>query len=117
MFRGKRIFLSVQSGYYIVTGLWPLLHVYSFMLVTGFKNDIWLVKMVAMLSLAIGIALLEQATSPKPKLLLSMATAISFLSIDLYYALQNVIDEIYLYDAGLQFIFLVLAIYFALKRP
>src|SRR5690606_5458945 len=39
----------VQGLYFFLTAVWPLLHIESFQLVTGFKTDIWLVDTVAFL--------------------------------------------------------------------
>lgn len=38
----------VQGAYYIVTGMWPLLHIDSFQVVTGPKDNLWLVKTVGL---------------------------------------------------------------------
>ena len=53
--------LRLQGLYYLVTGLWPLIHLASFEAVTGPKTDDWLVKMVGLLAAAIGAALLTAA--------------------------------------------------------
>ena len=49
--------LTFQSAYYILTGLWPLVHFASFELVTGPKTDDWLVRMVGLLVVLIGVTL------------------------------------------------------------
>ncbi|MBV8580277.1 MAG: hypothetical protein JOZ86_06540, partial [Candidatus Eremiobacteraeota bacterium] len=43
-------YLRVMAAYYLATGLWPLLDMRSFELVTGRKTDRWLVKMVGALA-------------------------------------------------------------------
>lgn len=43
------IIAMIQGLYYLLTSLWGLLHIESFMMVTGPKFDIWLVKMVSVL--------------------------------------------------------------------
>lgn len=56
----KRILLFRAWGtYYVVTGLWPLIHLTSFEAVTGPKTDDWLVHMVGLLAASIGLALLH----------------------------------------------------------
>jgi len=55
--RNKAIILKIQAIYYFATGLWPLVHLQSFLLVTGEKTDLWLVYMVALLTLGISISL------------------------------------------------------------
>ncbi|VTR52312.1 Uncharacterised protein [Sphingobacterium thalpophilum] len=47
---------KIQGIYYCLTGIWPVIHISSFMAVTGPKTDLWLVKMVGLLSLAIGLS-------------------------------------------------------------
>lgn len=48
-----------QGIYYLVTGLWPLIHFASFERLTGPKREPWLVRTVGMLVAVIGIALLK----------------------------------------------------------
>jgi hypothetical protein len=50
----KEIFL-IQAVYFLITGIWPLLHIESFMKVTGPKRDLWLVKTVGVLVTAIAM--------------------------------------------------------------
>lgn len=92
----KIIFL--QGIYYTITGIWPLLHIRSFVAVTGDKTDIWLVKMVGLLAASIGIYLIY-SIKQQPAKLLSILSAFSFGVIDVYYVYQNVISPIYLSDA------------------
>jgi hypothetical protein len=102
---GKTMILVIQGIYYILTGLWPLLHLHSFMLVTGEKTDTWLVKMVALLSVAIGLALVYRPVSTQR--LLAIGAAVSFAAIDIFYASKGIISAIYLADALIQIIFIV----------
>lgn len=53
----------VQGAYYVVTGLWSLLHYRSFEAVSGRKRDQWLVRTVGMLAVAIGVGLTRHADS------------------------------------------------------
>jgi hypothetical protein len=48
--------VRLQAAYYVVTGVWPLLHYRSFEWVTGRKRERWLVECVGGLTLAVGIA-------------------------------------------------------------
>ena len=50
-----------QGGFYVATGLWAIVHIGSFQKVTGPKTDIWLVKTVGLLLVAIGAGLLLAA--------------------------------------------------------
>ena len=38
------IVAGAQAVYYILTGVWPLVHIRSFMAVTGPKTDLWLAR-------------------------------------------------------------------------
>ena len=102
----KKTVIKLQGVYFVVTGIWPVLHIDSFMAVTGEKTDIWLVHMVGLLAVTIGISLLF-----KPKsLLLPICSAISFAAIDLIYVLKDVISPIYLVDFVLQSVFIIVYI-------
>ncbi len=94
-----------QGIYYLITGIWPMLHMESFMAVTGPKTDLWLVRMVALLSVSIGSTILAQKNGPY---LLHFTTALSFIAIDCYYALNDTIWDVYLADAFAQVLIIVL---------
>ena len=51
----------VQGGYFLITGVWPLIAMPSFEAVTGPKTDDWLVKTVGGLIAAIAAVLLWAA--------------------------------------------------------
>lgn len=93
---------KIQGIYYCLTGIWPVIHISSFMAVTGPKTDLWLVKMVGLLSLAIGLSLLFGEKRHDTRIL-SIASILAFMAIDIYYSLSQIISNIYLLDAGLQF--------------
>lgn len=99
-----RIVTFVQGFYYLITGIWPMLHMGSFVAVTGPKTDDWLVRMVALLSISIGATILVQKKGPY---VLHISTALSFIAIDCYYALNHVIWDIYLADAVAQAVIIV----------
>lgn len=94
-----------QGIYYLITGIWPMLHMESFVAVTGPKTDLWLVRMVALLSISIGATILAQKRGPY---VLHFSTALSFIAIDCYYALNDTIWDIYLADAFAQVLIIVL---------
>lgn len=91
-----------QGLYYFATGLWPLVDIESFQAVTGPKADLWLVRTVGLLVMAIGGALLiaaRRGTITPETLFLAIASALALAGIDLFYALTDVIRDIYLADA------------------
>jgi hypothetical protein len=114
-----RLVLWVQSLYILLTAIWPILDIESFMLVTGSKTDIWLVKTVGALLLPIGLTLgsfLFIPTDIRPAILLGSATALAFVTIDFYYALNDVISDIYLLDGIVEIGFLLFWSYILLSK-
>jgi hypothetical protein len=98
--------LTLQSVYYLVTGLWPVIHFPSFEAVTGPKTDDWLVHTVGVLAAAIGlslgVAVVRAQTQAEPVTTLAIASALAFAGIDLVYGLSGRISPIYLADAGVE---------------
>jgi hypothetical protein len=84
-----RLVLFLQAGYYVLTGVWPLLSVTTFQMVTGPKTDLWLVQMVGALALVIGASLALAARDRQRTagvFVLSTGSALAFTAIDLFYA-------------------------------
>jgi len=103
-----------QGIYFLTTGLWPLISIETFQLVTGRKtdhlvtgseNDHWLVNTVGVLVTAIAVSLLFAAhrnrLSPEV-ILLGMATAVGLISIDVVYVMRGTISAVYLLDAVIE---------------
>jgi hypothetical protein len=91
-----------QGIFYLATGIWPLLHMESFLWVTGPKVDLWLVQTVGILVAVVGAVLLLGAIRHRigPELmLLAAGCAAGLAGIDIYYALADRISDIYLMDA------------------
>ena len=106
-----RVVLRLQGVYYIITGLWPVVSIYSFELISGPKTDDWLVKMVGLLAASIGLALLVAARGTRPSaegIVLGVASALSFTAIDVFYVLNGTLLEVYLLDALLEVCIVVL---------
>lgn len=102
---------TIQGGYWGITGIWPLLHMPSFIWVTGPKEDLWLVRTVALLLTLIGLVLLlaglKRRVTPEIKWL-GISGAASMAFIDFYYALQDVIRNIYMADGVAEIILIIL---------
>jgi hypothetical protein len=109
------IIIQAQALYYFITGIWPLVHIESFMAVTGPKTDIWLVKMVGLLTVAISVNLFYLCRNGQA-VLLAVTSAASYMIIDLYYSLNGTISFVYLIDAALEFILIILLVFFK-SRP
>lgn len=104
-----KLLLAVQSAYYFITAIWPLVHIKSFMIVTGPKTDIWLVKTVGALLVPVSLAIALPLFVETPLLtatLLAAGCCIAFISIDVYYSLNGTISKVYLLDAVAQGILL-----------
>jgi hypothetical protein len=110
----ERVIAVTQGLYFFVTGVWPLLDIESFQLVTGPKRDIWLVKTVGVLVAVIGAVLVLAGAGGEitsPILLLAVGSAAALATVDVNYVAKRVIPPIYLLDALLEvgFVFLMLA--------
>ena len=103
-----RLALRWLAAYYLATGVWPLIDMRSFELVTGPKTDRWLVKMVGALAAANGAALAAGSLREKPSretLVLALASALAFATVDVVYVVRGRIRPIYLGDAALEVAF------------
>jgi len=114
--------LRLQGGFYLLTGLWPLISMSSFEAVTGRKTDKWLVRMVALLAAVIGLAVLlasRRKRIPGESLLLASGSAAGFAAVDLYYVIAGRISRVYLLDALAEAVILGLLLAHAVKlgRP
>lgn len=93
---------EVQGAYFLLTGLWPLVHMRSFTWVTGPKREGWLVKTAGGLIGVIGATLLSAhrrgRTTPELREL-GIWSALSLLVVDAVYAGKRRISPIYLLDA------------------
>ena len=81
--------LRIQAGYYLASGLFPLVSMATFERITGPKVDKWLVQMVGLLAAAIGLSLLVGArrkTIDESIFALSIASALAFAGIDIVHA-------------------------------
>ena len=97
----------VQGIYFLITGVWPLLSMRTFLAVTGPKTDLWLVKTVGLILAVIGAVLLyAQLTAAvnAPVILLAIGAAASLMIIEIVYVLKRVISPIYLGDAAAELI-------------
>lgn len=97
-----RDLLWAQGGYYVATGLWPLLHMPSFLAVTGEKRDLWLVKTVGLLVIAVGASLMTAAYGgvPGPETFaLAVGSAVALTLVDVVYSVKRTISYVYLADA------------------
>ncbi len=105
-----RVLLITHAVYIFITALWPIVDVESFMAVTGPKTDVWLVKTVGALLIPVALTMMVYCTmntDVRPLALLAGGIALSFIVIDVSYALPDIIPDIYLADAAVEFVFFV----------
>lgn len=98
-----RSVLGVQAALYFGTGLWALVSPGSFQKVTGPKTDVWLLKTVGVLVMAIGMAQASAAGRAKvhgDAVLLGAASAVGLTGIDVVYVATRRISAVYLLDAA-----------------
>ncbi len=92
----------VQSLYFGVTGVWPLISPRTFQLITGPKVDFWLVNtagaLITTIAAALGLAGLRGRVTAETRLL-GAGSALSLFGVDLYYVARRRISPVYLLDA------------------
>jgi hypothetical protein len=104
------ILALIQGPYYFLTGIWCIVDIKSFMLVTGPKTDIWLVKTVSVLIIVISLVFIDagiRKNVSRETLLLAVGSAVGLIIIDVYYTAINRISSVYLMDALAQFLLLI----------
>jgi hypothetical protein len=94
--------LLLQSSYFIVSGLWPIFHLQSFLKVTGPKEDIWLVKTFGGMVAALGAVMLLSGIKRRGETevgLAAGAVGATLAVADVYYVAKGRIAPSYLLDA------------------
>src|SRR4051794_38650562 len=106
--------LWLQGPYYLLTGVWPLVSIRTFQMVTGPKTDHlptgreadhWLVMCVGLLVTAIAVTLLTAACRrhvASEIAVLAIGSAMGLTAIDIIYVARQVIAPIYLVDAAVE---------------
>lgn len=105
-----RTLTALQGVYYALTGLWALVSLSTFLIVTGPKTDLWLVQTVGALVLVMGAAMVAAAWErrfPLALWVLTMGGAAGFLTVDVVFHLEGKIGSVYLLDAVAQGAFLL----------
>lgn len=100
----------LQGGYLGITALWPLVDLNSFMMVTGYKADVWLVKTVSVLLLALTVIVFNVAFSAQPvplsdsSAIIAGTTGLALVAFIYYF--NGTIRWVYLVDAIIEMLFL-----------
>ena len=114
-----RILIAAQATYTMLTAIWPLIHIDSFIAVTGPKEDIWLVKTVGALLIPVSVCLFSYLfidSDWRPAMILGSLTAFAFACIDFYYATTDVISNVYLADGVVELILFAGWIFVIVRR-
>src|SRR5579884_2818026 len=101
----------LQGGYRVVTGLWPIISMSTFELISGRKVDKWLVKTAGALIAVIGFVLYRSAEQPSDSTVvreLGLGTALCLAAVDVIYVYKRRISPVYLFDAFSELAFAVL---------
>jgi hypothetical protein len=105
------IFLPWFQGlYYFISGIWPLLSIASFQIVTGPKADIWLVKTVGSLLMVTGLVLIMVAIRRRTSLeiiILAIGNAFALTVIEVIYWSDGTISAIYLVDTVVEVLLII----------
>lgn len=107
-----------QGIYYFLSGIWPVVHINSFMAVTGPKTDLWLVKTLGGIIAVCGIWFFIVAYYKKIGFrvtFLGVALASAFAFSDFYFSLTNQISIVYMID-GLAQVMLIIGWLLAFYR-
>ena len=106
--------LLVQGMYVLLTAVWALADIQSFMFITGPKTDVWLVRTVAVLLICISLFfLLSSKKSEEPRVTLTaLVFSFGLAYIDFYYTLNNTIRWVYALDGIVESMFGLLWLYF-----
>lgn len=104
-----RIVALSQAIYFLATGVWPIVHLSSFLTVTGEKTDLWLVQFFGVLVCVPGAVLAHAAWSGRLDvaiLITAVGSAGVLLAGDVIYVMRGWIGPIYLLDAAVETAFI-----------
>ena len=99
---GRALLAGIQGSYFVVTGIWPIVHLRSFEAITGPKLEGWLVKTVGALIAVVGAVLVDAAARrrvDRSVTALAIGTAAALTTVDVVYAGKRRISPIYFADA------------------
>jgi hypothetical protein len=97
----------VQGIYFFVTGIWPILSMKTFLMITGPKTDLWLVKTVGIILAVVGLVLIVAQVNAEINtsiILIAIGSGLGLAFVEFTYVAKRVISPIYLGDAFLELI-------------
>jgi hypothetical protein len=102
--RSRQIALF-QGGYFLATGIWPLVSRRTFEAVTGPKKDFWLAQTVGVLVASVGSTLVlasKRGPVGQDARWLAASSAAGLAAIDVVYVARGRISKVYLADVALE---------------
>ena len=99
-----RLLARGHGTFYVLSGAWPLVHLQSFLAVTGPKTDLWLVQTFGLLVAGVGTSLLLNSRDPRllPLRTLGLACALPLALADVTFCVRGAIGPVYLLDAAVE---------------
>lgn len=97
--------LYLQGWFYVLTGLWPLIHMRSFERVSGPKTDKWLVYTVSLMILCSGLMFVV-FNDHREMIYLALMNAACLAAIDIIFSVRSIIRKVYLLDAVVELLFI-----------
>lgn len=102
--------LRFEGFFYLLTGLWPLFHLPSYIRMTGCNADSWQLATVGALLTLNGFSFLLESRSrmiSKSIIALAIAVPVILLWVDVFYVFSGVIAPIYMIDAMVENLILI----------
>jgi uncharacterized membrane protein HdeD (DUF308 family) len=103
---------AIQGLYYFITGLWPIVYMEGFLAFTGPKTDLWLVRTFGLMLMVSGTVLMLAAARRRQRstevATLAIGNAAVLAGADILFAMTGQIQGVYLLDAAVEILFLVL---------
>lgn len=96
---------TAQGGYFLATGVWPIVSLRSFEAITGPKEAPWLVKTFGALVGSIGAVMLGAGRAGRVSReleQLAVGSALALAVMDTVYVLKRRISPVYLADAAVE---------------
>jgi len=100
----RRAVVRAQAAYFVVSGLWPIFHLASFMAVTGPKREGWLVQTFGALITGTGLVL-AAGPADRSATRLAVVSALTLAAADTWFVARGRIRPVYLGDAALELAF------------
>ena len=94
-----------QGGYFLTTGIWPVVSRRTFEAVTGPKKDFWLAQTVGVLVASVGSTLILTGKGDRvgqEARWLAASSAAGLAAIDILYVARRRISKLYLGDAAIE---------------